>query len=111
MGNPLLSLEFGLKKRGNQPDSLPGEWQTVQNPLFPKFWHFLIILVLQAIFAYWRYVLLASSRGGACFCTRGAMQGYAVIALFSRWKKPMTRGGVPGGSRGRPHRRPLNVPL
>jgi len=22
-----------------------------------------------------RYVLLAQSRGGACFCTRGAMQG------------------------------------
>jgi len=26
-----------------------------------------------------RYVQLAQSRGGACFCTRGAMQGYAVI--------------------------------
>ena len=26
-----------------------------------------------------RYVALAQSRGGACFCTRGAMQGYAVI--------------------------------
>jgi len=35
-----------------------------------------------------RYVQLAQSRGGACFCTRGAMQGYAVIALFSRWQKP-----------------------
>jgi len=23
-----------------------------------------------------RYVALAQSRGGACFCTRGAMQGY-----------------------------------
>ena len=23
-----------------------------------------------------RYVQLAQSRGGACFCTRGAMQGY-----------------------------------
>jgi len=35
-----------------------------------------------------RYVQLAQSRGGACFCTRGAMQGYAVITLFSRWQKP-----------------------
>ena len=35
-----------------------------------------------------RYVALAQSRGGACFCTRGAMQDYAVITLFSRWQKP-----------------------
>jgi len=47
-----------------------------------------------------RYVALAQSRGGACFCTRGAMQGYAVITLFSRWQKPWHQEGVPGGSRG-----------
>jgi len=35
-----------------------------------------------------RYVALAQSRGGACFCTRGAMQGYDGITLFSRWQKP-----------------------
>jgi len=35
-----------------------------------------------------RYVALAQSRGGACFCTRGAMQDYDVICLFSRWQKP-----------------------
>jgi len=35
-----------------------------------------------------RYVQLAQSRGGTRFCTRGAMQGYAVITLFSRWQKP-----------------------
>jgi len=35
-----------------------------------------------------RYVALAQSRGGACFCTRDAMQGYDVIFLFSRWQKP-----------------------
>jgi len=35
-----------------------------------------------------RYVALAQSRGGARFCTRGAMQGYAVITLLSRWQKP-----------------------
>jgi len=33
-------------------------------------------------------VALAQSRGGACFCTRGAMQGYDVICLLSRWQKP-----------------------
>jgi len=35
-----------------------------------------------------RYVALAQSRGGACFCTRGAMKDYDVICLFSRWQKP-----------------------
>jgi len=35
-----------------------------------------------------RYVALAQSRGGACFCTRGAMQDCDVIYLFSRWQKP-----------------------
>jgi len=35
-----------------------------------------------------RYVALAQSRGGARFCTRGAMQDYDVIWLFSRWQKP-----------------------
>jgi len=35
-----------------------------------------------------RYVALSQSRGGACFCTRGAMQGYAFITFFSRWQKP-----------------------
>jgi len=35
-----------------------------------------------------RYVQLAQSRGGARFCTRGAMQSYDVVCLFSRWQKP-----------------------
>jgi len=37
-----------------------------------------------------RYVALVRqlADGGACFCTRGAMQGYVVITLFSRWQKP-----------------------
>jgi hypothetical protein len=35
-----------------------------------------------------RYVQLAQNRGGASFCTRGAMKGYPVISLFSRWQKP-----------------------
>jgi len=35
-----------------------------------------------------RYVALAQSRGGARFCTRGAMQDYDVVCLLSRWQKP-----------------------
>jgi len=31
---------------------------------------------------------LAQSRGGACFFSRGAMQVFDVICLFSRWQKP-----------------------
>jgi len=34
-----------------------------------------------------------------------------VISLFSCWQKPWHHEGVSGGSRGRPHRRPLNYPL
>ena len=55
--------------------------------------------------------LLPQHRGGACFCTRGAIQGYDVVLFILALAKTVTPAGVPGGSRGRPHRRPLNVPL
>ena len=58
-----------------------------------------------------RYVALAQSRGGARFCTRGAMQGYDVVLFILALAKTVTPVGVPGGSRGRPHRRPLSGPL
>jgi len=58
-----------------------------------------------------RYVLLAQSRGGTRFCTRGAMQGNDVDLFILALAKTVTPEGVPGGSRGRPHRRPLNSPL
>jgi len=52
-----------------------------------------------------RYVALAQSRGGACFCTRGAMQVYDVVLFLVAWAKP----GPPGG---RPRREPGQaVPL
>ncbi len=51
-----------------------------------------------------RYVALAQSRGGACFCTRGAMQGYDVVLFIVALAKTVTPVGVPGASRGRPHR-------
>jgi len=39
-------------------------------------------------------VALAQSRGGACFCTRGAMQGYDVdLFIFALAKTVTPRGG------------------
>ncbi len=42
-----------------------------------------------------RYVALAQSRGGACFCTRGAMQGYDVVLFTLALAKTVTPGGSP----------------
>jgi len=43
-----------------------------------------------------RYVALAQSRGGACFCTRGAMQGYDFDLFIVVLAKTVTPGGRPG---------------
>jgi ribosomal protein RSM22 (predicted rRNA methylase) len=51
-----------------------------------------------------RYVQLAQNRGGACFCTRGAKQGYEVVLFILALAKTVTPAGVPGGSRGGLHR-------
>jgi len=45
-----------------------------------------------------RYVQLALLRGGARFCTRGAMQGYDVVLFIVALAKTVTPGGVPRGS-------------
>jgi len=42
-----------------------------------------------------RYVQLAQLRGGACFCTRGAMQGYDVVLFILALAKTVTPGGSP----------------
>ena len=42
-----------------------------------------------------RYVLLAPSRGGACFCTRGALQGYDCYLFILALAKTVTPGGSP----------------
>ncbi len=55
-----------------------------------------------------RYVALAQSRGGACFCTRGAMQGYDFVLFIVALPKTVTPVGAPGGSRGRPWRQSQN---
>jgi len=42
-----------------------------------------------------RYVQLAQSRGGACFCTRGAMQDYDDVLFILALAKTVTPGGSP----------------
>mgnify|MGYP007068293100 CR=1 FL=1 len=39
--------------------------------------------------------MLAQSRGGACFCTRGAMQCYDVVLFIVALAKTVTPGGGP----------------
>jgi len=45
-----------------------------------------------------RYVALPQSRGGACFCTRGAMQDYDVDFFILALAKTVTPVGAPGGA-------------
>ena len=42
-----------------------------------------------------RYVLLAPLRGGACFCTRDALQGYDCYLFILALAKTVTPGGSP----------------
>ena len=42
-----------------------------------------------------RYVALPQSRGGACFCTRDAMQGYEVDLFIVALAKTVTPAGGP----------------
>ncbi|NLT50743.1 MAG: hypothetical protein GXX85_07515 [Ignavibacteria bacterium] len=65
------------------------------NVLFVRWLSYIFLSIYSQSFLFFsighnvrRYVQLAQSRGGACFCIRGAMQDYAVITLFSRWQKP-----------------------
>jgi len=46
-------------------------------------------------------VLLPQLRGGACFCTRGAMQGYDVDLFIFALAKTVTPGGGPRREPGR----------
>ena len=49
-----------------------------------------------------RYVALPQSRGGACFCTRGAMQDYDIVWFILALAKTVTSGGGPRREPGRP---------
>jgi hypothetical protein len=44
--------------------------------------------------------MLAQLRGGACFCTRGAMQGYDVVLFIVALAKTVTPGGSPRRQQG-----------
>jgi len=44
--------------------------------------------------------ILPQHRGGGCFCTCGAMQGFNIIMSIVALAKAMTPEGVPGGGRG-----------
>jgi len=48
-----------------------------------------------------RYVQLAQNRGGACFCTRGAKQGYEVVLFILALAKTVTPEGSAPRERGR----------
>ena len=48
-----------------------------------------------------RYVALAQSRGGACFCTRDARQGYNVVLFILALAKTVTPAGGPRREPGR----------
>jgi hypothetical protein len=46
--------------------------------------------------------MLAQLRSGACFCTRGAMEGYDVVLFILALAKTVTLGGSPRREPGRP---------
>jgi len=48
-----------------------------------------------------RYVALPQSRGGACFCTRGALWEYDVDLFILALAKTVTPGGGPRREPGR----------
>jgi len=45
--------------------------------------------------------MLPQHRGGACFCTRGAMQGYDVVLFVLALAKTVTPAGGPRREPGR----------
>ena len=53
----------------------------------------------------WRWRRVAVAR---VFALVVRWRDMMVITLFSRWQKPWHQEGVPGGSRGRPWRKPQN---
>jgi hypothetical protein len=58
----------------------------------------ILCFILSMVYNVRRYVQLAQSRGGACFCTRGAMQSYDVDLFILAFAKTVTPAGAPGGA-------------
>jgi len=46
--------------------------------------------------------MLAQHRGGACFCTRSAQQGFDIVLFIIALAKTVTPGGSPRRGPGRP---------
>jgi len=70
----------------------------VQKILLEGSWLFIskiITLLFSLVPNVRRYVALAQSRGGACFCTRGAIQDYDVVLNILALAKTVTPGGGP----------------
>ena len=71
------------------------------NMIFMSFFAFIQLVGCDMAHNVRRYVALPQSRGGACFCTRGAMQdcdGYYIILALA---KTVTPGGGPRREPGR----------
>ena len=62
---------------------------------------FILLSFMQMAYNVRRYVALAQSRGGARFCTRGAMQDYDVVLSILALSKTVTPGGSAPKERGR----------
>jgi len=55
--------------------------------------------------------MLPQHRGGACFCTRGAMQGYDVVLFILALAKTVTPAGGPRREPGRAVAPATELPL
>ena len=63
--------------------------------------NFLKIIMPLLLLTFGGMCMLPQHRGGACFCTRGAMQGYDGYLFILALAKTVTPGGSPPRERGR----------
>ena len=57
--------------------------------------------MLKLVLTFGGMCMLPQHRGGACFCTRGAMQDYDVVLFILALAKTVTPGGGPRREPGR----------
>ena len=57
--------------------------------------------MLKLLLTFGGMCMLPQHRGGACFCTRGAMQGYDVVLFILAMAKTVTPAGGPRREPGR----------
>ena len=63
--------------------------------------HHLRYDTLKLVLTFGGMCMLPQHRGGACFCTRGAVQGYDVVLFILALAKTVTPGGGPRREPGR----------